>query len=105
MITKRELKAAGTWAAQEARAAAGEKGLQTLVDVADTALVEAGHRAAARIEERARRRAAKRALKRVGKVALVAGVTAAGIVAARALARRGGRPKKAPARSSRGKRG
>jgi hypothetical protein len=98
MITRKDLKAAGKWVAQEARAAAGEQGMQTLVDVADAALVEAGHRAEARIEHRERVRARKRALKRAGKAALVAGVAAAGVAAARAIARRQPSSKPAPAK-------
>lgn len=102
MITKKQLKVAARWLAEEARAAQ-KQGAAGLVEVADAALVEAGRRADARIQKRARNRAVKRTLKAAGKAAVVAGVAAAGVAAARMIARRDSAPKaRAPRRRKTG---
>ena len=85
---RNELKAAATAAAVQATVA-GRNGLRRVSDrlreAGDAALVEIGERARERMERRARKQTRKKVLKTVGRVALVAGVTAAGVAATRAL--------------------
>ena len=76
MATNREFKVAARKAAAKVKA--------KIVDATDHALVDAGHAAEKRLE----RRATIKALKTAGKVALVAGATAATAVAVRAGIRR-----------------
>lgn len=99
MIGKKGLDIARKWAVEEARAA-GKTGGESLVEVADAALVEAGRRAEARIQKRARNRTVKRALKTAGKAALVAGAAAAAVVAARRATQRDGTAKPRPRRKA-----
>jgi hypothetical protein len=82
MVTTKQAEAGARRVADRARTA-GRAAKKRFVTAADAALVKAGHAA----ERRQRGRALKSAMKVAGKVAIVAGATAASVMAGRAAVR------------------